>query len=52
MPGRSSAGQHRRMLWSDMREEPNDEARVAGAMLRRMWWVLAVAAVAAFLLIR
>jgi hypothetical protein len=40
------------MLWSDMREEPNEEARAARAMLRRMWWILAVAALGAFLLIR
>jgi hypothetical protein len=40
------------MLWSDMRQETNEDARAARAMLRRMWWILAVAAVAAFLLIR
>jgi hypothetical protein len=46
------ARQHRPMLWSDMRQEPNEEARTARAMQRRMWWILAVAALAAYLLIR
>ncbi|MGP4112495.1 morphogenic membrane protein MmpB [Streptomyces sp. 4N509B] len=40
------------MLWSDLREKPNEEARAARAMLHRAWWVLAAAALAAFLLIR
>lgn len=45
-------GQHRLMLWSDLHQEPeNDEARTARAMLHRMWWILAVSALAAFLLI-
>ncbi len=48
-PARGSIGP---MLWSDMREKPNEEARAAATMLRRCWWVTAAAAVLAFLLIR
>ncbi|WP_267888452.1 morphogenic membrane protein MmpB [Streptomyces sp. SBT349] len=40
------------MLWSDMRERPDEETRAARAMLRRLGWVVAAAMVLAVLLLR